>query len=151
MISVNPSMSFEDTVTVPVAERCVLESSTLRVMVTVTGERMRSGAVTVMTPDPGSDAERVAATVYSVLSAEAEAVSSAFFASPTVKGISKCCPCSITYSSARGGGNSDGQILNGIFVVLARGKETGEQQHPCEGKILGDLFHDSCFLLPSGF
>lgn len=31
---------------------------------------------------------------------------SAFFASPTVKGISKCCPCSITYSSARGGGNS---------------------------------------------
>lgn len=71
VISVNPSMSFEDTATVPVAERCVLESSTLRVTVTVTGERMRSGAVTVMTPDPGSDSERVAATVYSVLSAEA--------------------------------------------------------------------------------
>lgn len=50
-----------------------------------------------------------------------------------------------------GGGNSDGQILNGIFVVLARGKEAGEQQHPCEGKILGDLFHDSWFLLPPGF
>ena len=151
MISVNPSMSFEDTVTVPVAERCVLESSTLRVMVTVTGERMRSGAVTVMTPDPGSDAERVAATVYSVLSAEAEAVSSAFFASPTVKGISKFCPCSITYSPAGGGGNFDGQIPDRIFVVLTRRKEAGEQQHPCEGKILGDLFHDSCFLLPSGF
>ena len=103
VISVNPSMSFEDTVTVPVAERCVLESSTLRVMVTVTGERMRSGAVTVMTPDPGSDAERVAATVYSVLSGVAVAVSSAFFASPTVKGISKLCPCSMTYSPARGG------------------------------------------------
>ena len=143
-------MSFEDTVTVPVAERCVLESSTLRVMVTVTGERMRSGAVTVMTPDPGSDAERVAATVYSVLSAEAEAVSSAFFASPTVKGISKCCPCSITYSPAWGG-DFDGQILDGIFVVLARRKEADEQQHPCEGKVLGDLFHDSCFLLPPGF